>query len=166
MKNNFKKSFEEGTQAEEFIEKHLVKQGYIILPMSQFDDSKSHPSMFDENNKYITPDIICFKSGSMLFIDVKLKKQWVTGYNGIETGIDQHSYDQYMTLSEKLNIPCDIIFVHPPTKENEKIEGGVGVYKVNINTNKNIRKWEGTIFHKPEVFWQKQNLEIVKIERK
>tara|TARA_R100001443_G_scaffold4451_1_gene13008 strand:- start:271 stop:756 length:486 start_codon:yes stop_codon:yes gene_type:complete len=157
-KENFKEKLAFGQQGEKLIAEKLIKKGFNVMPLYQFSDDLA-PQIISKKQNYISPDLICFKNGKSIFIEVKSKKKWVN-YNGIiETGCNYKHYKHYKELAIKTNLDVFIFFNH--VKGNYQ-----GIYYVNVLTTG--RYWDGVVngskIYNEEYFWNRNNLKQIKHE--
>ena len=150
-KDNFKEALAFGQDGEREIAKKLIRKGYYVLPLYQFQDEISPKIIGDEN--YISADLICFKNNNTIFVEVKSKNQWVEFAGKIETGCNYKHYQHYRDIALKTKIKTYIVFNH--VKGNYQ-----GVYYVDVL--KDGRYWDGNVkgknVYKAEYFWNKNDL--------
>ena len=126
----FHERLEIGKCGEQIIGNILMKQGFVIQPLYQFDPSKT-PKLFSETDEFDAPDFIAFGKNKVIFPESKLKNQWVdmkysVDENQLETGFDLKSWIQYRKLYERTGIEIHVFFIQ---QEQEPI----GIYKLVIN---------------------------------
>lgn len=150
-KDNFKEALAFGQDGEREIAKELIKKGYYVLPLYQFQDEIS-PKIIGEKN-YISPDLICFKNNTTIFVEVKSKTGWVKFNGVIETGCNYEHYKHYRDISAKTKIKTYIVFNHVLGEHK-------GIYYIDVL--KNGRYWDGKVKDKSvydaEYFWNKNDL--------
>ena len=133
------------------IAQQLIKKGYYVLPLYQFQDEIS-PKIIGEKN-YISPDLICFKNNTTIFVEVKSKTGWVKFNGVIETGCNYEHYKHYRDISAKTKIKTYIVFNHVSGEHK-------GIYYIDVL--KNGRYWDGKVKDKSvydaEYFWNKNDL--------
>lgn len=151
-KINFKEKLAFGQEGEKEIAEILIRKGYNIMPLYQFSDELS-PQIISLNESFTSPDLMCFKNGKSIFVEVKSKKKWVEFKGVIETGCNYKHYKHYKDLSLKTKLKVYMVFNH--------VEGNYqGVYYTDVLTVG--RYWDGTAKgvkkYKPEYFWNKNDL--------
>ncbi len=151
-KINFKEKLAFGQEGEKEIAEILIRKGYNIMPLYQFSDELS-PQIISLNGSFTSPDLMCFKNGKSIFVEVKSKKKWVEFKGVIETGCNYKHYKHYKDLSLKTKLKVYMVFNH--------VEGNYqGVYYTDVLTVG--RYWDGTAKgvkkYKPEYFWNKNDL--------
>lgn len=150
---NFKESLAFGEEGEEKIAELLINKGFSVLPLYQFT-AEFAPKILSEKNNFISPDLTVFKSGKVIFVEVKSKTRWVK-FNGVrETGCNYRNYKHYKTLAETLKIELYLVFNYTEDKPE-------GVYYININ--KIGRYWDGIVnckkVNSAMYFWNYKDLQ-------
>lgn len=153
-KISFKDALKFGEEGEELIAELLIQKGYSVLPLYQFT-AEFAPKILSKQSGFISPDLTVFKSGKVMFIEVKSKQRWVK-FNGIiETGCNYRHYKHYKDLSESLNIDLHLVFNHTQDKPE-------GLYTINILNSG--RYWDGIVNNKkvnPAMyFWNFDDLNL------
>ena len=151
-KDNFKNKLFFGQEGEKDISLRLIEKGFYILPLYQFKDEIA-PQIIGIKQTIISPDLICFKNGKVIFFEVKSKNKWVD-YKGIlETGCNYKHYEHYKKLALQTKIKLYIVFNHVSGEQQ-------GIYIIDVL--KDGRYWNGKVknkqIYKPEYFWKKQQL--------
>tara|TARA_Y100000593_G_scaffold17462_1_gene34924 strand:- start:135 stop:611 length:477 start_codon:yes stop_codon:yes gene_type:complete len=151
-KDNFKNKLSFGQEGEKDIALKLIEKGFYILPLYQFKDEIA-PQIIGEKQTIISPDLICFKDGKVVYFEVKSKNKWVDYKGVLETGCNYKHYEHYKKLSLETKIKLYIVFNHVSGKEQ-------GIYLVDVL--KDGRYWDGKVknkqIYKPEYFWNKKQL--------
>tara|TARA_Y100001938_G_C8025430_1_gene397731 strand:- start:86 stop:559 length:474 start_codon:yes stop_codon:yes gene_type:complete len=150
-KDNFKDKLIFGKEGEKDIALKLIENGFYILPLYQFKDGIA-PQIINKSKSIISPDLICFKNGKIIFFEVKSKNQWVNYTDVLETGCNYKHYQDYKRLSLETEIKLYIVFNHVKGKEQ-------GIYYIDVLENG--RYWDGKAKHKQykaEYFWSKEQL--------
>jgi len=120
MNKNFKDNLRFGQQGEAEIEQLLIKKGYTILPLYQFDADHA-PYIHSNEDEINSPDLICFKDKKITYVEVKTKNKWMRYYDLVRTGFDIRQYNHYKRLKEVTGIDLYIFF-------NHKKESPTGIY--------------------------------------
>ena len=130
----FQNSLAYGTQGEKEVATIFLNNGYSILPMYQFKSLENSPKLFNETSEIISPDLIVFKNGKSLFVEVKKKTRWVKHFDTIETGCDYRLYLQYLHTVNTTGLNLIMVFNHVDESPN-------GMYFIDIKTEG--RYWDG-----------------------
>tara|TARA_R110002110_G_scaffold42316_8_gene132948 strand:- start:1232 stop:1717 length:486 start_codon:yes stop_codon:yes gene_type:complete len=151
-KENFNENLVFGQEGEKEIGEILIKKGFNVMPLYQFSDELA-PQIISKEKNYISPDLMCFRNGKSVFIEVKSKNKWVNYKGVIETGCNYKHYKHYKELAIKTKLEVYMVFNH--------VKGDFqGVYFVNVLTNG--RYWDGIVngekIYNAEYFWNKNKL--------
>lgn len=111
----FQRKLAFGQVAESEIAKWIMHRGNIVLPIYDIEyDSGKGPRLFSDSRQYIAPDLLVFGKNSPIWIEAKHKTvfSWWRKGRVWETGIDRRHYHEYLAVSEVIDWPVWIIFLH------------------------------------------------------
>lgn len=132
---NFNEFLKFGEEGEEIVAEYLMNNcGISILPLYQFE-AESTPIILNKKIKMITPDLTCFNSGHVFFVEVKRKRKWVRRKGQLETGFNYDHFIHYSRVEKDTGLKVFIVFNHE--KENP-----TGLYYVELKNYDRI--WDGT----------------------
>lgn len=144
MSSQFKSSLAFGKVAETAIARWLISRGNHVLPAYEIEENKFQgPQLFGKNKNYVTPDLLAFNSGSVVWIEAKHKtafawhrktKQWTTG-------VDRHHWKDYVKVAEVTRMPCWLLFNHTGGTAKDSPPSPSGLY------GNEIRKLKDCIDH-------------------
>lgn len=155
--DNFKDALAFGQDGEKEVASLLLKKGYAVLPLYQFEDDIS-PKIIEINGSHISPDLTIFKQNKCTFLEVKRKRQWVEFKGVIETGCNYCHYLHYKKIANLTGVDLFMAFLH-----EEKMP--TGIFFVNINEKG--RYWDGIVNGKkvspPMFFWNIKSLKKINL---
>ncbi len=114
--NHFEKQLQVGKAGESEIANWLKSRGSHILPIyEKIDRDFKGPTLFASNGDVlIAPDMLAFTDGKIIWIEAKHKSAftWHRISQRFVTGIDLHHYEQYIRVSNIVDFPVWILFLH------------------------------------------------------
>lgn len=110
-------SYGVGQKAEQEAAKRLAKNGWIVVPMSEYTNNTgiaiNAPMLVVPNGMMISPDLLAIKAGKQIWIEVKDKTAptYTWKFHRWEHGIDRPNCDAYSSLQEQSGTPV-FLLVH------------------------------------------------------
>lgn len=135
---SFKEKLQWGEEGEQIIGNLLMDKGYSIVPLYQYANTESAPSLFVGGKSLILPDIQIFGNNKKPFwVECKRKRKWVHWKKKRETGFDAYSFKHYKKIQELTGLKVYIVFIHED-------ETPTGIYAITSEKfEENARFWDG-----------------------
>lgn len=130
----FREKLKYGEDGEREVANLLIKMGYSILPLYQFNNENA-PLLFTLNKDLILPDLTVFNAGKVIFVEVKTKNRWTKWKGNTETGFNYRLYQHYIDVMGQTKLNVVAIF-------NHKTEPPTGCFCIDLSENYS-RVWDG-----------------------
>jgi hypothetical protein len=123
----FIQKLEWGKEGEHIVANKFMEMSCSVMCLYQFEETIA-PKIYSLKTKNNCPDLIVFKNGNVVFVDVKRKSEWKYKPT-LSTGIDEDKYNDYKELSNRTGTPFFLVFI----QEQNKLNQPTGIYYCNIN---------------------------------
>jgi hypothetical protein len=167
--SNFKNSLRVGKIGESQIAKWFMCRGFNVLPVYEKEqgDFKGPVLFMAGGEQSIAPDMMVFKKNKVLWIEAKHKSAfaWHRNTQQWTTGIDLKHYFDYLAISQQIEIPIWLLFLHRNGVAKDTPPGmtsPTGLYGNSIDYLKNNESHRHANFGKHGgVFWTVNKLRLL-----
>lgn len=166
-----------GRLAENIIRDLYIEQGYVVIPIYDFEISENvnnkGPKIYTTDGRIISPDMLAIsKNGDDAFwIEAKQKSVFAWFFNDScwTTGIDLHHLSDYDRLQKLCNLPILLMFLHTTSGDESDMKHPcpTGLYYQRIDwLTKNIHSISNTAGRNGMAYWRESQLiKIATIEQ-
>lgn len=94
-----------------------MQRGYLVLPAYEIERPQyKGPRVFSASGNLVSPDLLVFKPGKVLWIEAKNKAAftWYRIGGCYQDGIDKHHWEDYLKLRGRIDWPVWLLFLHSP----------------------------------------------------
>lgn len=147
--NSFDTSFPIGEQGERLVGRWLMSRGWAVMPNYQFENHATAPGLFSFTlqaanqqtlDKTTMPDLLALRKGELYGCEVKLKSNWVRGW---ETGMDEKHFRQYAKWQSLTGFEVHVFFVHCGAKPEGIYVAPLSKLRQSIEEKSGGRVWDG-----------------------
>lgn len=132
----FSDQLEFGKAAESAIARWLIRRGCSVLPVYEkiISDGKG-PQLFTATGNLVAPDLFVFTQKSACWIEAKHKTAftWHRITRRFVTGIDLNHYSDYCKISESVNFPVWLMFLHRGGQAKDSEPSPSGLFGESLN---------------------------------
>lgn len=147
----FRQTFEMGRAGETEIARWLRAHGFHILPIYEvLHGNYKGPTLYSADGRtIIAPDLLAFSGKKIIWFEAKHKTafSWHRITQRFVTGIDIHHYEQYQQISNLVDWPIWLLFLHQGGKAKDSPESPAGLFgnelSVLMNTENHRHKNHG-----------------------
>ena len=129
---NFEQKLHDGKVGESIIACWLRKRGFHVLPIydKEMGEYKGPAVYLADGEEVIAPDILAFDGSKIIWIEAKHKHgfSWYRKTQKWVTGIDLKYYHEYIRISELVDWPIWIMFLHKGGQAKDSPESPSGLY--------------------------------------
>jgi hypothetical protein len=155
--SGFEHDLAQGKVGESEIARWLMARGKHVLPVYEIEKGQyAGPALYTSSGECIVaPDILAFNESQVVWIEAKHKSAftWHRITKRFVTGIDAHHFRQYLKISELVDWPVWLLFLHRNGTAKDSPPGPSGLYGGEIkrlsscinHTHKNWGK-EGMVY--------------------